>query len=120
MNSNLMNLNPFTAFGAEGVRNPRATIDILLGGRTNFIYCGRFFWGALKNHSLIQTMFMTQTDRDQDLSSALSDKRHIKNLSKGGLHDHKNVQAVFNTFFFQKLAEEAGYMFGSKSHNYEN
>ena len=120
MNSNIMNLNPFTAFGAEGVRNPRATIDILLGGRTTFIYCRHSFWGALKTHLLIQTVLMTQIDRDQDLSSALGDKSRTKNLTKGGLHDPKNVQAVFNTFFFQKLAEEAGYMLGSKTHNYEN
>ena len=42
MNSHIMNMYPLTAFGPDGVRNPRATIDELLNGHNNFIYCVRF------------------------------------------------------------------------------
>ena len=65
-------------------------------------------------------MFTTETNKDQDLMSTLGDKTHVGNLKKAGLHDTKNAQAVFNTFYFQKLAEEVGYMLDSKARNYEH
>jgi hypothetical protein len=61
-------------------------------------------------------MSMTETDKDQDLMSTLGNNNRIVNLKKGRLHDLRSVQAIFNTFYFQKLAEEAGYMLDSKSH----
>jgi hypothetical protein len=69
---------------------------------------------------LIQKMFMTPTEMDQDLTAALGGSSRIGNLKKYGIDDPKNIQAAFNTFYFQKLAEEAGYMLSSKFHNYEN
>ena len=63
---------------------------------------------------------MTETEKDQDLMPTFGNNNRIANLKKGGLHDPRNIQVVFNTFYFQKLAEEAGYMLDSKSHNYEN
>ena len=63
---------------------------------------------------------MTETEKDDELMSTLGDDNRISNLHKGRLHDPRHAQAIVNTPFFQKLADEARYLLDSENHNYEH